>query len=267
MNDQRKIGFIGAGVMAKTIIKGISGIISKENIMASEISEELALKAANETEVKVITNNSELVKNSDVIILCVKPHAIEKLLKELTGVITKDKLVVSIAAGVSTKSIENNVEKETPVIRVMPNTPALVKEGMSVICRGKHATDADAAYVMELLSSIGRCIEVEEKHINAVTGISGSGPAFMYLIIEALADGGVKMGLKKDIAVKLAAQTALGAAKMVLDTGKHPAVLKDEVATPGGCTVAGLAVMENNNVRSASIKTVQETTKSAAGLG
>jgi len=269
MVQQKKLGFIGAGTMAKAIINGIinSGIVSKENIIASEIFPEVAQKAQQETGVKITDNNKELVESSDVITLCVKPYTIEEVLKELKDSLTEDKLIVSIAAGINTKTIEDIFEKKIPVIRVMPNTPTLIREGMSAVCKGKYATEKDAGFVTELFRALGRCVEVEEKFINAVTGISGSGPAFMYLIIDALADGGVKMGLKKDTAVELAAQTAIGAAKMVLETGKHPAVLKDEVTTPGGCTIAGLSVMENEHVRSALIKTVQETAKTAADLG
>ncbi|HSA07113.1 MAG TPA: pyrroline-5-carboxylate reductase [Candidatus Gastranaerophilales bacterium] len=269
MNKNRKIGFIGAGTMAKAIINGIiaSRILPKENITASEISPEQANKASEETGIKIFTDNIELAKDSDVIILCVKPYAVEDVLKKLKSFITEDKMIVSIAAGVSVKTIEEALDKKIPVIRVMPNTPVLVREGMSAVCKGQYASKENADFVINIFNSIGRCIEVEEKFINAVTGISGSGPAFMYLIIDAIADGGVKMGLKKEIAIELAAQTAVGAAKMILETGKHPAILKDEVTTPGGCTIAGLSVMENEHIRSALIKTVQETALTAAKLG
>ncbi len=269
MDKQKKLGFIGAGTMAKAIIKGIvsSEVVPKENIKASEVSPELAQKASEQTGVQVVTDNKEVAVFSDIIILCVKPYSVETVLSELKDAVTKDKLVVSIAAGVSTGSMEKALNPEIPVIRVMPNTPALIREGMSAVCKGEHASQRDIKTVMEIFKAVGRCIEVEEKLINAVTGISGSGPAFMYLVIDALSDGGVKMGLKKETAIELAAQTAIGAAKMVLETGKHPAVLKDEVTTPGGCTIAGLSVMENEHVRSALIKTVQETTNIASGLG
>lgn len=269
MLKDKKIGFIGAGTMAKAIIKGLinSGLISKNNISATEISPKLAQKAAYATGINVITNNNDLVANSQIIILCTKPFAVKSVLEDIKNSLTEDKLVVSIAAGISTETIEKVIEKQIPVIRVMPNIPALVGEGMSAICRGKFAVDAHSSLVMEIFKAVGRCIEVDERLINAVTGISGSGPAFIYLIIEALSDGGVKLGLKKEIAIELASQTMLGAAKMVLETGKHPALLKDEVTTPGGCTIAGLAVMENEKIRSALIKTVQETAKSAEELG
>jgi len=268
MSNNYKTGFIGAGVMGKAIINGLveSNFLDKNNIFASEISRENAEKASQELGIKVFTDNGELVKNSDTVILCTKPYVINTVLEDIKEVLTAKKLIISIAAGVSTGFIES-IAGDVPVIRAMPNTPALIKEGMTAICRGRFATDEHVKFAQALFSSVGRCLEVEEKHINAVTGISGSGPAFMYLIIEALADGGVKLGLPKKIAVELAAQTALGAAGMVLETGKHPSILKDEVTTPGGCTIAGLAVMEECNVRASLSKTVQETARTAAGLG
>ena len=268
MPENIKIGFIGAGVMGKAIINGLlkSNFVTRDNIIASEITEELAKKVSDETGIKVISNNRELVKASDVIILSTKPFIIKDVLEEIRENLTGEKILVSIAAGINTSFMEEIIRKETPVIRVMPNTPAVVEEGMSAVSRGKYATDKQVELIMQIFSNVGRCIEVQEKHINAVTGISGSGPAFIYLIIEALADGGVKLGLPKKTAIELAAQTTLGAAKMVLETGKHPSILKDEVTTPGGCTIAGLAVMEDNGVRAALSKTVQETAKTAAEL-
>ena len=270
MLKDKKIGFIGAGTMAKAIIKGIlnSGAVPSENIMASEISEDLAKKASDVLGITVITDNKEVAKNSDIIFLCVKPYGIiESVLYEIKDLITLEKLVVSVAAGVNTEFIEDTLNRKTHVVRVMPNTPAVVNEGMSAIAKGRHATDEQADLILELFKSIGRAIRVPERLINAVTGISGSGPAFIFLIIEALADGGLKLGLTKQAALELAAQTCLGAAKMVLETGKHPSVLKDEVTTPGGCTIAGLMVMEDEKVRAAMSKTVIETARAASGLG
>jgi len=269
MPENSKIGFIGAGTMGRAIIRGLinSSFIDKKNIIASEVSEQLAGKVSEELEISVITDNIEIAKNSDVIILCAKPFAVKGILQQIKDFLSADKIIVSIAAGMDTGFIESVLEKEIPVIRVMPNTPALVGEGMTAVCRGKYATKEQAEFIVKLFSQVGRCIEIDEKYINAVTGISGSGPAFIYLIIEALADGGVKLGLPKKIAIELAAQTTLGAAKMVIETGKHPSVLKDEVTTPGGCTIAGLMVMEENKVRSTLAKTVQETAKVALNLG
>lgn len=264
-----KIGFIGAGNMGKAIIKGLinSNFVSKESIYASEISKQAADKVSSELGIKVYTDNNELTKIADIIILCVKPHFIQSVVEGIKSNLTEQKQIVSIAAGISTNFIENILSSKIPVIRVMPNTPALVGEGMTAVCKGKYVSDEQLKYIVELFSKVGRSIEVQEKFINAVTGISGSGPAFMYTIIEALADGGVKLGLPKNIALELAAQTAAGAAKMILETGKHPSILKDEVTTPGGTTIAGLMVMEENNIRSALSKTVQETARVADELG
>lgn len=255
MLKAKKIGFIGAGTMAKAIMKGLE--TSGASILASDVI----------VSPGILNDNKELVRRSDIIILCVKPFAVENVLKEIKTELTDRHIVISIAAGVSTDTMENAIGKQVPVIRVMPNTPALVGEGMTAICRGKWALDVHSMLAKSLFSAVGRCIEIKEELINAVTGISGSGPAFMYLIIESLADGGVKLGLKKETAIELAAQTAIGAAKMILKTGKHPAILRDEVTTPGGCTIAGLSVMESEKVRSALMKTVQETAKVASELG
>jgi len=269
MSVNKKIGFIGAGKMAGAIINGLikSEFTTKENILATEINQELADKASQLLGIKVITDNIELVKSCDVIVLSVKPFIIKDVLNQIKNYITRDKLIISIAAGIGTESMEQILQNDIPVIRVMPNTPALVNEGMSAVCKGKYATDEQINFTKELFSKTGRCIEISEKLIDAVTGISGSGPAFFYLMIEAMADGGVKLGIPKATALELAAQTAIGAAKMILETGKHPSALKDEVTTPGGCTAAGLAVMEDMGVRSALINTVEATAKSASGLG
>ncbi len=269
MLENKKIGFIGAGVMGKAIIGGLieSGYVKKENIFASEINQELANKVSSELGISASIDNNKVAESSDILFICTKPFIIKKVLEDISNSLGEKTLVISIAAGVSSETIENSINKSIPVIRTMPNTPVLVKEGMVALCRGKHATDEHIELTKNLFEQTGKCIEVPEKLINAVTGISGSGPAFMYLIIEALADGGVKKGLPKKTAIELAAQTALGAAKMVLETGKHPAILKDEVTTPGGTTIAGLMTMEEHGVRSALAKTVQSTAEKADELG
>lgn len=270
MINDFKIGFIGAGTMGQAIIKGLiaSKFTSKENISAFEINKENASKAAQEIGIKIYSDNQkEFVKNSDIIVLCTKPYVVKSVLADIKEYLTGKQLVISIAAGIGTKFIEESIEKQVPVIRVMPNTPALIGEGMTAICRGTYTSDENMEFANNLFSKLGRCIEVQEKLINAVTGISGSGPAFVYLMIEALADGGLKLGLPKKIAVELAAQTLVGAAKMVLETGKHPSVLKDEVTTPGGTTIAGLAVMEEKGIHSALMQTVEETARVSASLG
>jgi len=268
LNENTIIGFIGTGTMGRAIIKGLldSGFTSKNKIIASEIVKRTAENIQTETGINIVDNNPELVKKSDVIVICTKPNTINAILKEIKDFLTDKKTVISIAAGVETKQIEDIIGKNISVIRVMPNTPALVKEGMTVISKGSHASNKDVEFAFELFSKIGKCVEIDEKYMNAVTGISGSGPAFIYVIIEALADGGVKLGIPKHIALELAAQTTLGAAKMVIETGKHPAILKDEVTTPGGCTAAGLMVLEENRIRALISKTVQETAKKSADL-
>ena len=265
----KKIGFIGAGKMGGAIIKGVldSGFLTKENIVISENSEHTAKIASEILGLPVDTDNNALVRNSDIIFLCTKPFVLRDVISGIKTELTGDKLLVSIAAGISTETIESAAGVEIPVIRVMPNTPALVGEGMTAVCKGKYADSEHINLVMDIFSQIGRCVEVPEKLIDAVTGISGSGPAFFYLMIEAMADGGVKLGIPKATALELAAQTALGAAKMILETGKHPSVLKDEVTTPGGCTAAGLSVMEEQKIRAGLIRTVEETARVAKGLG
>ena len=269
MLKNKKIGFIGAGTMAKAIIKGFLSAEAAyaENILASEITEELAKKAAEELGIRVATSNKEVTKHSDIIFLCVKPNILESVLYEIKDSITREKLVVSIAAGVSTDFIAQALEHKTHVVRVMPNTPAVVGEGMSAVCKGRHATDEEADFVLELFNCIGRAKRIPEKLIDAATAMSGSGPAFVFSFIESMADGGLKLGLTKKAAIELAAQTCLGAAKMVLETGKHPSVLKDEVSTPGGCTIAGLLTMEEEKVPVGMAKTIIETAKTASGMG
>ncbi len=269
MLENKKIGFIGAGVMGKAIIGGLieSGFVKKESIFASEINQELANNVSNELGIDTSTDNKKIAEGSDILFICTKPFVMKDVLDEIKNNLTENTLVISIAAGVSSETIEDCINKPVPVIRTMPNTPVLVKEGMVALCRGKYVTDEHIELAKNLFEQTGKCIEVPEKLINTVTGISGSGPAFMYLIIDALADGGVKKGLPKKTAIELAAQTALGAAKMILETGKHPAILKDEVTTPGGTTIAGLMTMEEHGIRSALAKTVQNTAEKADELG
>lgn len=269
MTGNKKIGFVGAGKMGGAIIKGLikSGFASAENIIAAEINEEFAQKTSEELGIKVITDNNELVETSDYIVFCTKPFVLIDVLKGIKNSLTENKVLLSIAAGKNTKTIEEAIKKPISVIRVMPNTPALVNEGMTAVCKGKYSTDEHINFAVKLFSSVGKCIEVQESDMDAVTGISGSGPAFFYEIIEAMADGGVKLGLSKEKAIELAAQTALGAAKMVLETDKSPSVLRQEVTTPGGTTEQGLLAMEKHKIHEAMIDTVIKTAKKSAQMG
>ncbi|KAK7077577.1 hypothetical protein SK128_002851, partial [Halocaridina rubra] len=206
-------------------------------------------------------DNCEAASTSEVVVLAVKPAVVPRVLHDLTPCVTpKRPLITSVALGVTLATMEAALPPQSRVVRIMPNTPALVQLGASVYCRGSHATDEDAKTTMRLLSAVGEVDEVPEGYLDAVTGLSGAGPAYIYLAIEAMADGGVRMGLPRPLSTKLAAQTMLGAAKMVLSTGKHPGQLKDEVCSPGGCTIQGVAALERGGIRAAFINAVHEAT-------
>jgi pyrroline-5-carboxylate reductase len=211
-------------------------------------------------------SNRDVTERSDVLILAVKPQSMAPVLAELRSVVTDGHLVVSIAAGVPLAALAAGLGPSCRLIRVMPNTPALVGAGASGYCLGPNATADDEAVVRACLGSVGRAYRVPESLLDAVTGLSGSGPAFVYLMIEALSDGGVRVGLPRDVATALAAQTLLGAAQMVLETGLHPGVLKDQVASPGGTTIAGLHALERGGLRAALIDAVQAATRRSAEL-
>ena len=269
MNKNCKIGFIGCGKMASAIIKGVisSKFLPAENIKGSEVNLEVAENAKQRLGIDVITDNKELVKQSDVIFVATKPNYVAGILEEIKDNLTSDKLVVSIAAGVSTSKIENILGKQR-VVRVMPNTPAMVLEGMSGVCRGTYAKEDDAQFVVELLSNIGKAIEVTEEQIDIVTAISGSGPAFFYKVIEDMARAGEKLGLDYEKSLMLAAQTAAGSAKMVFNRGEIPVqTLIDNVATKGGCTFVGISVMNEENSDKLFYDVIAQTTQKASELG
>lgn len=211
-------------------------------------------------------NEISALSDSEVILLCTKPHDADAALREAAAVLDRPALTISIAAGVTLAALEEAAGNPR-VIRAMPNTPALVGHGAAAYCTGARASRTDAEFAGRLLGSVGLAIEVPERLMDAVTGLSGSGPAYVYLMIEALADGGVKAGLPRAEALKLAAQTVMGAAAMVIDTGEHPAVLKDMVASPGGTTIAGLAELERHGVRAAVIEAVTSAARRASELG
>jgi pyrroline-5-carboxylate reductase len=263
------IGFIGAGQMAKALAGGFvaAGLVKPEQITACD-----PVAAAGESFLakvpgaKLATANPDVLRAADVIVLAVKPQNMTAVLSELPGHSTSGKLFVSIAAGVTLAKLEAGL-KTGRVIRVMPNTPALVGQGASAYALGSAATVDDGKVVAQLLAAVGHAHQVEEKLLDAVTGLSGSGPAFVYLVIEALTDGGVRMGLPRDIAAALSAQTVRGAGTMVVETGQHPAVLRDQVTSPGGTTIAGLAALEDGGLRSALIAAVEAATRRSQELG
>lgn len=255
----QKLGFIGAGRMATALVQGFAaaGLVAPESVVASDVFENARAAFEQETGAATTSDNAEVVAASDVVFLAVKPGDIDKVCRQINPALTPEHLVVSIAAGVTLSQLSLGLGGERRMIRVMPNTPCLVGASASAYSRASHATDDDARLVHQLLSAIGVCYELPEPLLDAVTGLSGSGPAFVYLVIEALSDGGVRMGLPRDVATSLAAQTVFGAAKMVLETGQHPGALKDMVASPGGTTIAGLHELERHGLRGALMDAVE----------
>lgn len=269
MNKKCKIGFIGCGKMASAIIKGIisSKFLPPESIRGSEVNNEIAQLANQRLGIDVVTDNKELAYCCDVIFIATKPNYASNVLEEIKEELTRDKLIVSIAAGVSTKKIEKIIGKQR-VVRVMPNTPAMILQGMSGVCKGAYASEDDAQFVVELLSNIGKAIEVTEEQIDIVTAISGSGPAFFYKVIEDMARAGEKLGLDYEKSLELATQTAIGSAKMVEQRGELPVqTLIDNVATKGGCTFEGISVMNEENSEKLFFDVIEKTTKKASELG
>ncbi len=266
---KERIGFIGGGKMAEALAKGIinASLSSVDKIIASDVDKKRCQILEKDTGIKTTQENKKITSESDIIILAVKPNIIGSILKELKNDITPKHLVVSIAAGIPLDFIESALNKGCRVVRVMPNTPCLVGETAAGYALGKAATRDDGKLVGEILNAVGKSYLLEEKHLDAVTGLSGSGPAFVYTVIEALSDGGVKMGLPREISTKLAAQTVLGSAKMVLESGMHTGELRDFVTSPGGTTIAGLHALEKGNIRNALIDAVETATKKSKRLG
>lgn len=254
----KKIGFIGAGAMAEAILSGIisAGLFPAERIFAVDVNQDRLNYICSSYGINSCPNIGELISRADIVVFAVKPQVIKGVLHESAGYVTGGKLVVSIAAGIELRTIESALPGGVPVIRVLPNTPCLVGAGISAITLGKYALPEHEQQVLEIFRAIGTAFTVAEPMMDAVTGLSGSGPAYIYLVIEALADGGVKAGLAREQAIQLAAGTVFGAAKMVLETKKHPAVLKDMVASPAGTTIAALHVLEEKGMRAAMIDAV-----------
>lgn len=263
-----RIAVLGAGTMGETLIRGLlaAGVVTREQVVATAGHEERVREVAESLRVATGLDNRAAVAGADVVLLCVEPQSGDQVLEEIGPVLEPRQLLISILAGVTTRAIERRIALPVPVVRAMPNTPSLVGAGMTVLCAGSNAGDAELALARRLFAPLGRTLELEEAHFDAVTGLSASGPAFVYLVIEALADGGVKVGLPRDVATEMAAQACLGAASMVLTTGSHPALLKDEVTTPAGCTVDGLLKLEEGGLRVTLIKAVVEATSRAAEL-
>lgn len=264
----QKIGFLGGGAMGEALVGGLlrAGLVSPSNICLSDVNagrlEQLQAKYGVNTK----TENLDVVKEADIVILAVKPQVVAPLLKEVAPAARPDQTFISIAAGIATGFIESCLAAPIPVVRVMPNTPCLVGEGASAVSPGKHAGAKNIKKAMAIFAAAGKAVEVPESMLDCVTGLSGSGPAYMYVILEAFADGAVRLGLPRDKARELAAQTMLGSAKMVLETGEHPGKLKDMVTTPGGTTAAGLFALEEGALRALLMKAVEAATRRSSEL-
>ncbi|MFX0032390.1 MAG: pyrroline-5-carboxylate reductase [Candidatus Hodarchaeota archaeon] len=256
---KKELGVIGIGKIGSTLVyKFISTkVITKDNIIIYDIDDIRLNDKVKELNIEGAENNVSLVKKAKFILIAVIPQVIDKVLAEIAPEITEDHIIISIAAGISISHIKKHINKQIGIIRVMTNTPALVGAAATVFACNEKVNELEKKFIQKLFNSVGLVFELNEEHLDAVTGLSGSGPAYIFIIIEALADGGVKMGIPRDIAQKLAAQTVLGSAKLLLETNKHPGELKDMVATPGGTTITAIHEIESAKLRATLIRAVE----------
>jgi pyrroline-5-carboxylate reductase len=263
-----RVAVLGAGKMGGILLQAFlkENLFSPDRIHATVGHAERALALSTQWGVDVGTDNLAAVREADLILIGVKPFQVPDIIAEIRPALTPAKTLISFAASVKTRSIEEASGIEIPVVRAMPNTPSALGAGAAALCRGRFVSDKTMELAQRIFETVGRTVIVDEKHMDAVTGLSGSGPAYIYIIIEALAEAGVKVGLPRDTATQLAAQTAYGAAKMVLETGYHPALLKDAVTTPAGCTIDGILELEEGGLRVTLIKAVMRATERARQL-
>ena len=263
-----RVAILGLGKMGSILMQAFcrQNVLQPGNIAATVNHAEMTASLSSKYGIEVTTDNRAAIHNADVILLCVKPQTLGDVVQEIEHDLRPDQLVISIAASVPTSYIEQRIPAGIAVIRAMPNTPSMVGAGMTAFCCGKAVKPADLEVVRTLFETVGEAVRVDEKHMDAVTGLSASGPAYIFMILESLAEGGVKMGLPRDIAMKLAGQTVMGSAKMMLETGDHPALLKDAVATPAGCTVDGILELEEGGLRVTLIKAVVKASQRAKEL-
>ena len=270
MLNNKTIAFIGTGNMGDALVSGLinSGSSKPKNIICSDVRKDKLDKIKSRYKVRTTSSNLKAVAEADIIIYAVKPQLMAAVLTETKSKLDMSKLVISIAAGVPLVAMESCVDKDMRLIRVMPNIAAAVKEAATAIAAGAHATKEDVKLAMEIFNSIGKCIFLKENYLmDAITGLSGSGPAYIFLIVDALADAGVKVGLSRQDSLFLAAQTVLGAAKLLMETQEHPAQLKDKVTSPGGTAIAGLATLESGGLRTTLINAVEAATNRSKELG
>ena len=267
-NSKKKVAVLGAGKMGAILLQSLlrDGLLSPAQTWATVAHPERARMLKEKLKVHAGTDNSVAVKNADIIFLCVKPQVVADVVREIHAHVHAKQLIISVAASVPTDMIERALEKEIPVVRAMPNTPCAQGAGMTALCKGKFANKQHLELATQFFDAVGRTVVLDEKHMDAVTGLSASGPAYIYIILESLAEAGVKVGLPRDVATLLAAQTTMGAARVVLETGDHPALLKDAVTTPAGCTVDGIMELEEGKLRVTLIKAVVKAVQRAKEL-
>jgi len=268
--QQKTIAILGAGTMGQAILGGlVAHGHPKGRLRATTRTRATADALARERGVRTGTDNVAAASGADVLVLCLKPMNVLPVCRALRSAkaLKRGSLVLSIAAGVKTEAIAEGLGEGVPIIRAMPNTPCAIGRGMIVLSRGPHASDAHVALALKLFAPLGRVVELEEKHMDTVTGLSASGPAFVFVMIEALADGGVARGLPRNVAIEMASQMVFGAAAMVLESGRHPAALKDDVTTPAGCTIAGILALEDGRIRSVLSRAVEVASVRAGELG
>jgi len=264
----KKIAFLGGGNMAEALIKGmLSADVAKSRQIVVTDTAPARRDYLKKYNINLAQSNQEAVQQAEIVLLCVKPQVMDAVLAEIAAAAGPSKLVISIAAGITISRIENALMANPRVIRVMPNTPALVLSGAAGLAKGSSATDEDMAQALEIFGAVGRAVVVDEKLMDAVTGLSGSGPAYVFTVIEALSDAGVKVGIPRPLALELAAQTVFGSAKMVLETREHPAKLRDMVTSPGGTTIAGMHELEKGKLRAVLMNAVEAATNRSRELG
>jgi pyrroline-5-carboxylate reductase len=266
--SSKKVSVLGAGKLGGMLLQAWvrEGLLTKELTRATVRHPERVRGLAEKLRIEVGTDNAKAVLGADIIFICVKPQTVQEVVEEIRPHVSPGQLLISVAASVSTSQIETVLGTKTAVVRAMPNTPCALGVGMTGLCKGQYVTPEEIALACSLFDVVGRTVVVDEKHMDAVTGLSASGPAFIYIILESLAEAGVKVGLPRDVATLLAAQTTMGAAKVVLETGDHPALLKDAVTTPAGCTIDGIMELEEGKLRVTLIKAVVKATQRAKEL-
>jgi pyrroline-5-carboxylate reductase len=266
--SEKKLAVLGTGKLGGILLRAYlkQGLFAPKHVTATVRHEEKAANLTKELGVQVSTDNRKAVSEADIVLLGVKPQVVDDVLKEIAPKLSKHALIISVAASVPTTYIEQRVGARVAVVRAMPNTCSIVGCGMTGICRGSHASQEHLEIAKTMFNAVGRTVVVDEKNMDAVTGLSASGPAFAYIILESLAEAGVKVGLPRDVSTLLAAQTMKGAASVVLETGDHPALLKDSVTTPAGCTIDGIMELEEGKLRVTLIKAVVKATQRAGEL-